>query len=458
MMKMLEELREKVWQLTYENQQLKRYKDINLLMRDAVSVIVNERNATTLFSHLFELISQVMGNHHQVILKRVDNTQQQAVIVASNVDSAHLQGLSFPLSASIFNNAFNYFNVKFSSEWSSHLATLLPAAVSAISQPIQTSSGPHVLLMISPNVGQFTQTHANTLGQYAGFISGVLSLIETQRLAIERDTLLAQQARIQQSLERQEKLASIGQLAAGVAHELNNPLGVIQSNLVTLNEYVEQMSAYLEETRHIESVAAKAKQFDIDFIRQDMLELMDDCINGATKATGIVQNLRTYSHPSNDQTERVDVDDVVTNTVSIALTTVKHRAHLMVKILQPNCCVLMHKNQLSQILLNLIQNAAQAIHHDQGEITILVQALEGRCIIVVNDNGGGIAEDALPYIFDPFFTTKQVGEGTGLGLSLSRNLAEQANGTLTLDYTSPKGSSFVLTLPIAQVETTAAAT
>lgn len=458
MMKMLEELREKAWQLSYENQQLRRYKDINSLMRDAIAVMINERNPQTLFRHLFAITSQVMGEHQQVIFQRLNAHSSKAKLLSSALsEDTYTPADTFTIDH-LFDKAYNFFNVKISSQWPETLNDFFSNVTSVISHPMSTPTGEYLLIIASPNLGQFSNDNATTLKHYAGFISGVLTLIETQRLATERDALLVQQARIQQSLERQEKLASIGQLAAGVAHELNNPLGFIQSNLVTLQSYVEHISQFIKDASSHSETAALAKKYDLEFIKEDMLDLMNDCLSGASKATGIVQNLRSYSHPNTDNAEITNIEEVVNSTLTIAATNIKHKASMVVDIIDHHCRVLINKNHLSQIILNLVTNAAQAIKHDQGEINIRVQKVEKYCVILVEDNGMGINETSLPYIFDPFYTTKQVGEGTGLGLSLSRNLAEQAKGTLTLDATGPKGSRFALTLPIVEVSATLAST
>jgi two-component system, NtrC family, sensor kinase len=253
------------------------------------------------------------------------------------------------------------------------------------------------------------------------------------------------------------KMASLGQLVAGVAHELNNPIGFISSNMHHLNEYVDAIRRLVSEYReHRETlpqadrarVEAIEKQLDIDFILKDMLDLTRSCVEGANRTKEIVLGLRTFSRMDESTFRKADLHDGIRSTLKLLITEIKDRVVIHEEF-GPIPEVECNQSQINQVFMNLLSNSAQAIV-GKGEIWIRTRRESDRVRIEVEDNGSGIPPQSLQKIFDPFFTTKTVGKGTGLGLSIAYGLIEKHHGSISVESEVGKGTRFVIYLPITQ--------
>jgi signal transduction histidine kinase len=251
-------------------------------------------------------------------------------------------------------------------------------------------------------------------------------------------------------LVQSEKLASLGELAAGVAHEINNPVGYVSSNLTTLQKYLGVYEKVLDapEADSAEMTALK-KKLNYAFIRDDLQNLVKETQEGVGRVKSIIQDLKDYAR-TNAATHYVasDIQVGLKSTLNIARIQLKNRADVRLalgKLPLVECA----PSQIDQVFLNLIVNAAQAMPEGKmGMIDIHTDCNDELVWIEVKDNGPGIAPDVLKKIFDPFFTTKDPGTGTGLGLSVSQNIIQQHGGTLTVDSTVGVGTTFRITLPI----------
>ena len=251
-------------------------------------------------------------------------------------------------------------------------------------------------------------------------------------------------------LVQSEKLASLGELAAGVAHEINNPVGYVSSNLTTLQKYLAVYEKVLDapEADSTEMVALK-KKLNYAFIRDDLQNLVKETQEGVGRVKAIIQDLKDYAR-TNAATHYVasDIQVGLKSTLNIARNQLKNRADVRLELgnLPLVECA---PSQIDQVFLNLIVNAAQAMPEGKmGLIDIRTDCDDTQVWIEVKDNGPGIAPEILKKIFDPFFTTKDPGTGTGLGLSVSQNIIQQHGGTLTVDSTVGVGTTFKITLPI----------
>jgi signal transduction histidine kinase len=251
-------------------------------------------------------------------------------------------------------------------------------------------------------------------------------------------------------LVQSEKLASLGELAAGVAHEINNPVGYVSSNLTTLQKYLTVYEKVLDapEADSAEMAALK-KKLNYAFIRDDLQNLVTETQEGVGRVKTIIQDLKDYAR-TNAATHYVasDIQLGLKSTLNIARTQLKGRADVRLELgnLPLVECA---PSQIDQVFLNLIINAAQAMPEGKiGLIDIRTDSNDKLVWIEVKDNGPGISHDVLKKIFDPFFTTKDPGTGTGLGLSVSQNIIQQHGGTLTVDSTLGVGTTFRITLPI----------
>ncbi|TAN74322.1 MAG: GAF domain-containing sensor histidine kinase [Gallionella sp.] len=288
-----------------------------------------------------------------------------------------------------------------------------------------------------------------------------LHVMHRQRIAalsrMNEEIRLANQQveQMQGQLLQSEKLASIGQLSAGVAHEINNPIGFVYSNLGSLEQYLkdifelfdvyENAEAAMPEAERAKVRAAK-QQKDLAFLREDVQMLMKESRDGITRVKKIVQDLKEFSHvDAQDEWQWVDMHKGIDSTLNIVWNEIKYHAEVKKeygKIPEVECL----PSQLNQVFMNLLVNASHAIP-EKGVITIRTGQRGDEVFIQVADTGKGIPPENLKRIFDPFFTTKPVGKGTGLGLSLSYGIMQKHHGRIEVESEVGKGSVFTVWLP-----------
>jgi len=310
-----------------------------------------------------------------------------------------------------------------------------------------------------------TQVIRDTMGLPL-FYDGVLTDItdrKTQQLLLA-DNLKQQQAlnkRLEEAnnqLLQSEKMASIGQLAAGVAHELNNPIGFVHSNLGTLDGYLHDLMAIIDgyeqaTTEHCTDPAVLGKisrlreERDFAFLKADIFSLVAESKDGLNRVKKIVQDLKSFSRVGEQEWQEADLHQGLESTLNIVWNELKYKCQVIKDYgdLPPVYCLI---SQLNQVFMNLLVNASQAIDK-QGTVTLRTCCLDNdKVCIEISDTGCGIPAEHLSRIFDPFFTTKPVGQGTGLGLSLSYSIVQRHQGQLTVRSTPGQGTSFRVILPI----------
>lgn len=264
----------------------------------------------------------------------------------------------------------------------------------------------------------------------------------------------------QDKLLQSEKMASIGQLAAGVAHEINNPIGYVHSNLGSLQEYLRSLFTLIEAyERALQAPDPKAlipeideirNRADIDFISRDLPQLMAESREGIERVTRIVRDLKDFSYSDRSESwKMVDLHAGLESTINIIWNELKYKVTLernYTELPLVECL----PSELNQVYMNMLLNAGQAIV-ERGTITVTTGRDEAENVwIQFQDSGAGIAPDLLQRIFDPFFTTKPVGSGTGLGLSISYGIINKHHGRIDVESTPGQGASFRITLPIRQ--------
>ncbi len=308
---------------------------------------------------------------------------------------------------------------------------------------------------------QLAAFHASERSLYwqAGAASGLLLLLALLLWQLGRSQLRMRKAQAQ--LAQSEKLASIGMLAAGVAHEINNPVGFVRSNIGTLDGYVGSLFKLLDAYQEAEAslpdpaaakrIEALRQQIELDYLREDIPALMRETKDGIARVSKIVQDLKNFSRTDSAQEwQLVDLHEGIDSTLNVVNNEIKYKADV-IKEYSPLPLVECLPSEINQVVMNLAVNAAQAIV-DHGTITVRTgQQGEGSGAEVwfeVSDTGCGIKPDHLAKIFDPFFTTKPVGKGTGLGLSLSYGIVKKHNGRLDVSSEPGKGSTFRVTLPL----------
>ena len=275
------------------------------------------------------------------------------------------------------------------------------------------------------------------------------------------------QKEIQLQILQSEKMASIGQLAAGVAHEINNPTGFVSSNLKTLSDYQNDITKLIQQYRklitdlrdiiakgdfhssiikQVEQISALETEIDVDFILDDIKDLIKDCKEGTERIKKIVLDLKDFAHPGEDKIQTTDINKGIESTLNVVWNELKYKA-AVAKDYGDLPRVQCYPQQLNQVFMNILVNAAQAIKK-RGEIRVSTRSDNGYVEIKISDTGSGIPKENLPKIFDPFFTTKKVGKGTGLGLNVAYNIIKKHKGTIDVESELGKGTAFTIRIPV----------
>lgn len=252
----------------------------------------------------------------------------------------------------------------------------------------------------------------------------------------------------QAKLVHTAKMASLGQLVAGVAHELNNPIGFIYSNMTHLRDYSQKLLHLIDVAEHEPQKLEKEKdRADLPYIVKDLPKLISSCEDGARRTRDIVLGLRNFSRLEEAQVKEVDLHEGLENTLHLLTGELKNRIRVFKhfgKIPKVRC----YPSQLNQVFMNVLGNAAQAIE-DEGEIHITTKTLSGdRVEVSIRDTGKGMSKSTLEKVFDPFFTTKGLGSGTGLGLSISYGVVQKHGGEILVTSAPGKGTEFRIQLPV----------
>lgn len=294
--------------------------------------------------------------------------------------------------------------------------------------------------------------------------SGISVAIANSKLNRDLEGRIEELKQAQALLLQSEKMASIGQLAAGVAHEINNPIGFINSNLSTLEEYVSDLKVFISRSEEIRQTISSQfngqvspligeldelkKKLDVDYVLGDLDNLIQESREGSNRVKKIVQDLRTFSRSDTGEIQTASVNSVLDSALNIVWNQLKYNCTVTKDYGQiPD--IRCNPNQIGQVFVNILVNAGQAFEKDKhGEIKIRSYYEGNRAFAEITDNGKGISPENLKKIFDPFFTTKPAGQGTGLGLSISYGIIEKHGGHILVNSEVGVGTVITVELPV----------
>jgi signal transduction histidine kinase len=278
-----------------------------------------------------------------------------------------------------------------------------------------------------------------------------------QKEKAEQQVLIRRLEEAHNQLLQSEKMASLGQLAAGVAHEINNPMGFISSNLGSLRGYADRLLALVDTYEGIVSslppnsperaqIAQARRTADVEFLKEDVLSLINESTLGIERVRRIVRDLKTFSHIDSTEWQFVNLNDCLDSTINLAGNEFGQKVQVVKQYGEiPDIECL--PSEINQVLLNLLLNAVQAVE-THGTITVRSGGEDGKVWVEVADTGCGIPPENLKHIYDPFFTTKPVGTGTGLGLSITYGIVRKHGGRIDVQSEPGKGTTFRVTLPV----------
>ncbi|HBH18400.1 MAG TPA: hypothetical protein DDX14_05585, partial [Cyanobacteria bacterium UBA9579] len=252
-----------------------------------------------------------------------------------------------------------------------------------------------------------------------------------------------------------EKMKSLGQLVAGVAHELNNPINFIYGNLDHLRNYMNDLIGVIDSLAQVadkvpaevmESIEKSKEEADYQFILEDLPPLIKSCKDGAERCKQIVLDLKNFSRLDEALLKEIDIHEGLESTLNILYNKFKNKVNVHKEFgeLPMLSC---YAGQLNQVFMNILDNAIQAVP-EHGDVYVRTSFENNNIKVIIEDNGAGIDQESLSRIFDPFFTTKPVGEGTGLGLSISYRIIKTHNGTIDVESEKGKGTKFTIKIPV----------
>ncbi|GGX56794.1 sensor histidine kinase [Saccharospirillum salsuginis] len=321
------------------------------------------------------------------------------------------------------------------------LVSLDSADHSLVVFPITTLSGDRysVVLLLNASANENTTVPIQSL-------IGLLNQ-RRDRSAVNSRPLTEQDRNLIQS----DKMAAVGQLAAGVAHEINNPIGYICSNLNSLSDYTSdliELANKIDQVESLDELRRMRDKLDYDYIKTDIEDCIVESIEGANRVRDIIAALKDFSHSDDGRFTPTRLEQAITSTLRLVTNELKYKCTLHQDFAEvpPVEC---NPGQIKQVIMNLLVNAAHAIE-EQGTIWLRLGQTNGWVWLEVEDDGRGIDESHRQRIFEPFFTTKHVGKGTGLGLSLSYTIVQRHHGRIEVDSEIGHGSCFRVWLPITQ--------
>lgn len=341
-----------------------------------------------------------------------------------------------------------------------------------------------IISVQTKNTGIYTEYHLNILHNLAVYIAIALEnadayrqighqkeqiLEQSEELRKMNEELFEQKEQLQTTLDhlkhtqsklvQSEKMASLGQLTAGIAHEINNPINFVYAGIDSLNENFAGIEEVVQQYNSIDAtncitrlpaIAELKEDIEFDEIMQEIPELIISIKKGAERTKEIVKELRTFSRLDEDTLKIIDLHENIESTLVILRNKYKNRVRIERDYRESPLSIECYPGKLNQVFMNLLDNAIQAIS-GKGTITITTERIQHNTVkITVCDTGSGIPEPVKERIFEPFFTTKAIGEGTGLGLSIVHGIIENHNGKIEVESTEGKGSCFTLFLPIKQ--------
>ncbi|WP_305856145.1 ATP-binding protein [Balneatrix alpica] len=464
-----EELEARIVELTQECEKAKSYQRLNLLLLSGLEAMLSSESREEIFEKFFDFFGDIIPYQYGLLLKHCEDGLFHCV--ASNLDSgldSQLYDCPLPscteLESCLAGKTLSVNNNQLLQAWDNSEFDFHTKIRSLLISPILIGQKHYVLLLSAESEHVFDRDMEDLVAQFSAFAASTLVRVEARKLLLETEELRRKQAETEKNLLSSEKLAALGQLAAGVAHEINNPLGFILSNISTLKKYFGSIqklfAAYEELTQELREyplwknhnvvIDELKEELDIQFIMEDTNELLNDTTEGANRVRDIVAGLKKFAHPNNDELQVASIQEILDSTLKLAWNELKYNC-MIEKVYSPSPALIMCRpSQLSQVFLNLLINASHAIGTEQqGVISLTVKVLPRHVEVIVADNGCGIAQENLQKIFEPFFTTKGVGSGTGLGLSLSYNIIDQHNGTVKVESELGKGTQFQLSFPRA---------
>ena len=453
-------------------QQAEAYRMESELLLSGMQAILKQEQAEQIYADMFAVFDQLIPYDLCFVLEAKPG-DLGLVCRASTEDN--LLGLVWQvddiLARALAGQSCSVISVKKQKAWQqfehqidegSPLKAMMGGLHAALYSKIELAGTDAILVFCHRDKGIYKKQFLSMVQRFSALTAQTMVSVRKHKLELERIKLVDEKERAEKGLIQAEKMASVGLLAAGVAHEINNPIGYISSNVNYLqesqpafNEANERSKALIERLlaadlpADLQAEVQAFKQWhqsaEIDILHEDFSDILHESRSGITKVSDIVNSLRTFSRADDSVLAELDVNKLIESTLKIVNIELKYQCQIRCD-LRSSQLVKAGEGKLSQVFANLIINAGQAMQ-EHGLITITSFDDGDKVVVKVSDTGCGIAADKLSAVFDPFYTTKQVGEGTGLGLSISYNIIQEFGGRLSVESEEGVGTCFTMRLP-----------
>ena len=461
----LESLREQVSNLTRLKQQADLYCQQNELLLKGLERLLANDSIDAIYRDMFSVFSDLLHATHGMVLSHYKEDVMHTIASTHNAPQQKYWEIHKFLKRILSGKTAIVFDCAKIPEWQSEPQQT--TTFSAIFCPIHFQDKTDILILISDQRGFFSKQDQMLLDRFAIFSRQTLANIRALNIAAEKEQLKEEKRRAEENLLQAEKMSSLGQLSAGVAHEINNPLSFIISNIKSLQEYntaliaEHQLTAQLinaikdndqdnmqQLVNKLESLCAEE---DIDFIIEDSQDMVEETIEGLNRIKSIVSELKLFAHRDDNEWVMKDINECVKFALKITNSETKFKCVTETDLaeLTPIAC---KPSKLEQLLINMLINASQAIE-EKGHIWITTRQADSCITISIKDDGKGIPKQHIKQLFDPFFTTKPIGVGSGLGLSISYGIAKEHGGDIQVISQVNEGAEFIVTLRSMHNET-----
>ncbi|MBE1299029.1 MAG: two-component sensor histidine kinase [Alteromonadaceae bacterium] len=422
---------------------------------------VLEANTTDeLYTSMFEMFRAILPYQESFVLEHKEANSLRCTLATQNALIGSIWQMNPLFEKVLAGKASAVINKRLMKIDTSVLDSLESNVSALLLCPLTVRNNNEIIVFGHPEAGFYTQESVATFSHFQAYTDQALLSVQAKLMAMESAQLREAKENAERSLLRSEKMAAIGLLASGVAHEINNPVGFVKANmdfvqnewpvlqkLVELTKSLSESSSATKEP--LEALISYYQDSEIDWMMEEFTSVFKESADGLSRVENIVKSLKSFVHEDGSiELNEFDVVESINDVLILVKPEIKLKAELVLN-LNPVPKVKGDKRKLGQVIVNLVVNASQAVN-ENGLITLTTTHDEqNNCVVItVEDNGSGIEEDALDNLFTPFYTTKTVGEGTGLGLYISQSIVEALGGSLQVSSEVGKGTIFTILLQI----------
>ena len=440
-------------------QQAEAHKKESDALLEGTRVLLTAEDETDLYKKMFSVFKGLYNYEVCFVLENESAGKMRCINSTNDALLDTIWKIDDTLSRAVKSEPVALFNIQQQPTWQQHMSLFDPPVTSVLYCPFKVHQQQAVIVFCHQSLGYYTQEYVDMANRYRTFTEQMAMGMQAKLMALETVRLKEEKARVEKSLIDSEKMASLGLLAAGVAHEINNPIAFINSNIHFLRNVLPALSQMQEIVLKLASSSSSKERAEIaeeallwqshnkiDSLNDEIADICGESEEGLNRVTDIITSLRSFSHDADiPDDETINVNDCIAHALRLVNSELKHRIKIQ-QHLSDVACIKGKTGKLNQVLVNLFVNAAQAME-DGDKLTISSYEEGNNTVITVKDTGCGIEKHALQKLFEPFYTTKPTGKGTGLGLYISFSIVEAMGGTIAVDSEVNVGTTFTLSFP-----------